>query len=167
MKTRRIATDGVLLALALILGYIDSLIPMPIPVAGIKLGLANLIVIFALYKLSPAEAAMISIVRVVLSGLMFAGLSGIMYSLAGAVLSFAVMWIMKSLTDHHVVVVSVCGSIAHISGQLIVAGLMTSLAIVTYYAPVLLVSALITGIIIGMLANILITRIKVPLVPGE
>ncbi|MBR6391561.1 MAG: Gx transporter family protein [Lachnospiraceae bacterium] len=162
MKTQRTATDGVLLALALILGFVDSLIPMPIPIAGIKLGLANLVVIFALYRMSPTEAAVISAARVILSGLMFAGMSGIMYSLAGAVLSFTVMQILRSFTDYHVIVVSVCGSIAHILGQLIVAGMLTSMAIVRYYAPILLLSALITGIIIGMLSNILIGRIKLP-----
>ncbi len=165
MKTQRIATEGVVLALALILGFVDSLIPMPIPVAGIKLGLANLAVIFALYRLSPAEAVIISIVRVILSGLMFAGLSGIMYSLAGAILSLIVMQAIKHFTDHHVIIVSVCGSLAHITGQLVVAGGMTSFAIVTYYAPILLVSALIAGVIIGTLASILNDRVPVPAAP--
>ena len=90
-----------LLALALILSYLDSLIPMPIPVAGIKLGLANLAVLYALYGLGVADAVIISITRVILSGLMFSGFSGVMYSLAGAILSLLIMAVLKRYAGYH------------------------------------------------------------------
>ncbi len=160
MSSRRIATDGLLLALALILSFIDSMIPMPIPVAGIKLGLANLAVIYALYTMGEGDAVIISIARVLLSGLMFAGMSGILYSLAGAALSLAVMCLMYRFTDYHIIPVSVCGSLAHIAGQLMVAAAMTSISIVTYYAPLLLVSAFIAGTVIGMLSLLLLRAVK-------
>ncbi len=161
MNTKRIATDGLLLALALILSFIDSLIPMPIPVAGIKLGLANLAVIYALYRLGAGDAVAISIARVILSGLMFAGMSGILYSLAGAALSLTVMCLMHRFTDYHLIPVSVCGSLAHIAGQLIVAAAMTSIGVITYYAPILLISAFIAGVVIGGLAAVLMKAVKV------
>jgi len=162
MSTKRIAMDGLLLALALILSFIDSMIPMPIPVAGIKLGLANLAVIYALYKMGEGDAVLISIARVILSGLMFAGMSGILYSLAGAVLSLTIMCLMHRFSDFHIIPVSVCGSLAHIAGQLIVAAAMTSASIVTYYAPFLLISAFIAGTVIGILSAVLINSIKAP-----
>ncbi|MBR5360158.1 MAG: Gx transporter family protein [Lachnospiraceae bacterium] len=160
MSTKRIATDGLLLALALILSFIDSMIPMPIPVAGIKLGLANLAVIYGLYRLGAGDAVVISIARVILSGLMFAGMSGILYSLAGAALSLTVMCLMHRFTDYHLIPVSVCGSLAHIAGQLVVAAAMTSIGVITYYAPILLISAFIAGIVIGGLGSALLKVIK-------
>ena len=160
MNAKRVATDGVLLALALILSYIDSMIPMPVPIAGVKPGLANLAVIYALYRLGAADAGIISIARVILSGLMFAGFSGIMYSLAGAVLSLALMYIMHRYTDLHIIPISVCGSLAHIAGQLIVASLLTSPGVISYYAPILLLSAFIAGMLIGMLATALIRTVR-------
>lgn len=153
MNTKRIAGVGMLLALALILSYLDSLIPIPVPVAGIKLGLANLAVLFALYKLGAPDAIVVSITRVILTGLMFTGFSGILYSLAGATLSLFVMILLKKINGYHIVTVSVCGSLAHITGQLIVAALLTSFSIIVYYAPVLLVSSFIAGIVIGILAS--------------
>lgn len=155
MNSKRIAGVGMLLALALILSYLDSLIPMPIPVAGIKLGLANLAVLYALYGLGVADAVIISITRVILSGLMFSGFSGVMYSLAGAILSLLIMAVLKRYAGYHTVTVSVCGSLAHITGQLAVAAAFTSFSIITYYAPVLYVSAFIAGAVIGILASAL------------
>lgn len=158
--TARIARDGVLLALAMILGFIDNMIPMPIPVPGVKLGLANLVVIYAVYKMGDYDAIIISVARVLLSGLMFAGMSGIMYSLAGAILSLTVMILMHRLTGYHMISISICGSISHILGQLLVAGVLTSFAVIIYYAPVLLISAFIAGAIIGSVASAVLTATK-------
>ena len=160
MTSKRIATDGLVLSLALVLSYIDSLVPMPIPVAGIKLGLANMAVLFALYKRGPADAAIVSITRVILSGLMFAGMSGIMYSLSGALFSLLIMLLAKRFTDYHIVTVSVCGSLAHIMGQLLVAGLMVGMGVVTYYGPILLVAAFFTGAITGTITRLVINSIN-------
>ena len=158
--TTRIAYDGVLLALAMILGFIDNMIPMPIPVPGVKLGLANLVVLYAVYKMGNYDAILISVSRVLLSGLMFAGMSGIMYSLAGAVLSLTVMILMHKLTEYHIICISVCGSISHILGQLLVAAALTSFGVVVYYAPVLLISATVAGTIIGIVASAVLAGTK-------
>ena len=158
--TTRTAYDGVLLALAMILGFIDNMIPMPIPVPGVKLGLANLVVLYAVYKMGNYDAILISVSRVLLSGLMFAGMSGIMYSLAGAVLSLTVMILMHKLTEYHIICISVCRSISHILGQLLVAAALTSFGVVVYYAPVLLISATVAGAIIGIVASAVLAGTK-------
>ncbi len=158
--TVRLAKDGVLLALAMILGFIDNMIPMPIPVPGVKLGLANLVVIYSIYKMGNYDSIVISISRVILSGLMFAGMSGIMYSLAGAVLALTVMMLMHKLTEYHIISISICGSLAHICGQLLVAGILTSFGVIIYYAPVLLICATVAGAVIGTVANLILINTK-------
>lgn len=159
--TSRIAVSGVLAALALILSYVESLIAIPFAVPGIKLGLANLVIVFALYRLDYKYAAMIQIVRVALAAFLFSGFSGLIYSLAGAVLSLVVMIILKLNIELSAVTISVCGAITHIIGQMAVAAVVTDIKAIMFYAPYLLAASLITGAIIGIVANILITRIKV------
>ena len=97
MRTKRIAAAGMLAALALILGWLDSLIPLTSALPGLKLGLANLAVVFALYRLGTWSALWVSAAKVLLSALLFGGLSGLMYSAAGAVLSLLVMIVLYRL----------------------------------------------------------------------
>ncbi len=160
MNAKRVAADGLALALALVLGFVDNMIPMPVPVAGIKLGLANLVILFAICRMGYADATLISISRVILSGLLFSGMSGIIYSFAGAVLSFAVMALIKRYTDYHIVVVSVCGSLAHIVGQLCVASMIVGVSVAFYYGPLLLLSALIAGTLIGVLTASVVRLVR-------
>ena len=160
MNTKRTATDGILIALAMILGFVDSMIPMPVPVAGIKLGLANLVVLYAIYRIGYIDAILISLIRVVLSGFMFAGFSGILYSMSGAILSYIVMSLMKRYTDYHVITVSICGSLAHIAGQLLTAGCVAGMNIIPYYGPVLMLSALIAGAATGVIDDIILKNTK-------
>ena len=87
METRKIARMGLLTALALILSYVESLIPAFVAVPGVKMGLANIVVVFALYTLGPGEAAIVSIIRVLLSSLLFGSILSLSYSAAGAVIS--------------------------------------------------------------------------------
>ncbi len=157
------ALCGLLLSLAIILSFIDTLIPMPVPIPGIKLGLANLAIIYAIYRLGIPDSIIISIARVILSGLLFSGMSGIMYSLTGAVFSLVVMILLKKLSDYHIITVSVCGSIAHITGQLLIAGAIVGMGVITYYGPPLLIASFITGIIIGTLAYTVIKTVRVEL----
>lgn len=147
-----------MLTLALVLSYIDSMIPMPVPVAGIKLGLANLVILFGIYRLRVTDTILISILRVLLSGLMFTGFSGIIYSLAGAILSFIIMYIMNRFRDYHIITVSVCGSIAHVTGQMLAAGIIVGMSIIPYYAPILMLSAFCAGAVIGMLDTAILNR---------
>ena len=152
-NTVRIAWFGVFTALALIFSYVETLIPFQIGIPGVKLGLANLIVVVALYKMGGKDALLLSVTRIVLSGFIFASLFSILYSLAGGLLSLAVMVILKKRGSF-----SVFGVI-HNVGQLIVAMLVVETFSVAYYVPVLLIAGVITGFIIGVVANEMLKRL--------
>ena len=152
---------GLLTALALILGYLESLIPPLVPVPGIKIGLANLVVVFALYKLGWKEAVLVNIVRVILSGLLFGTMFSLAYSMTGAVLSLLVMCILHKKTDLDVITVSICGSFMHIIGQIAIAVLVVGSGYIISMSPFLLLSAVMMGAVIGLLAKLLIDRIRV------
>lgn len=157
---KKTATYGLLIALALVFSYIESIIPIPVPIPGIKIGFANLVVVFALYRLDAKAAGVISILRVILVGFMFGNMSAIMYGLAGAILALIAMVVVKRLS-FHVMTVSLLGALAHIIGQMIVAGAVTDYGAVMYYAPYLLIASFVAGIIIGVISNILISRIQI------
>ena len=154
-NTVRIAWFGVFTALALIFSYVETLIPFQIGIPGVKLGLANLIVVVALYKMGGKDALLLSVTRIVLSGFIFASLFSILYSLAGGLLSLAVMVILKKRGSFSVFGVSMAGGVFHNVGQLIVA----MLVVVAYYVPVLLIAGVITGFIIGVVANEMLKRL--------
>lgn len=156
---RKTAFCGLMLALALIASYVESLIPVPIPVPGIKLGVANSIVLILLYYTNTKTAWGISIARVILSGFLFGSLSSILYSLSGAVLSLLIMTLAKERDCFTMTGVSVAGGVSHNIGQLIMAYLVLESTAVWYYLPVLLVSGCITGSIIGILGKEIFNRI--------
>ena len=145
MMSNKTAYMGLLVALALILSYIETLIPMPFAVPGIKLGLANLAVILCLYLFSWKEAMLLTVVKALVSGLLFGNLFMIVYSLAGAILSVLTMIGMKKIGGFHIPIVSAAGGIMHNMGQLLVAMFIIESYSVFYYMPVLLVSGLATG----------------------
>ena len=146
MKTR-VAYFGVFTALALIFSYVESLIPFQIGIPGVKLGLANLIIVIALYKMSLREAYLLSVTRVVLAGFIFGSMFSILYSLAGALLSLTVMALLKRN-----------GGVMHNVGQLAVAMFVVQTFSVSYYVPVLLVAGLLTGLVIGIAADAMLRR---------
>lgn len=152
-RTEKIARLGLLTALALIASYIDFLIPLPIGIPGVKLGLANLVIVWALYTLRPGEALAVNGMRILLVGFLFGNLSMILYSLAGALLSFTCMYFAKKSDLFSVVGVSVAGGIAHNIGQLIVAMLVLETVSLIYYGPVLLAAGLATGFLIGIITE--------------
>ena len=154
-NTVRIAWFGVFTALALIFSYVETLIPFQIGIPGVKLGLANLIVVVALYKMGGKDAMLLSVTRIVLSGFLFS----ILYSLAGGLLSLAVMVILKKRGSFSVFGVSMAGGVFHNVGQLIVAMLVVETFSVAYYVPVLLIAGVITGFIIGVVANEMLKRL--------
>lgn len=156
----RVAYFGVFTALALIFSYVETLIPIQLGIPGVKLGLANLIIVIALYKISLKETYLLSVTRVVLSGFMFGNMFAILYSLAGGLLSLTVMAILKKAGEFSVMGVSIAGGVAHNIGQLIVAMIVIETFSVAYYIPVLLIAGLITGMIIGIAANETLKRIK-------
>lgn len=160
MRTKT-AYFGVFTALGLIFSYLESLLPVFFGVPGIKLGLANLLVVIWLYRRNAGEALLLSVVRILLSGFMFANLFSIVYSLAGGILSFAVMSAVKRLRLLSVIGVSVCGAVAHNMGQLAVAMAVVETYRVSYYFPALLVAGVVTGMLIGIAAKEVLKRISI------
>jgi heptaprenyl diphosphate synthase len=156
----RAAYFGIFTALALILGYVEMLIPIQFGIPGVKLGLANLVTILVLYKMGWKDALLLSVVRIVLGGFIFSNLFAVFYSLAGGLLSLSVMGIVKKTGKFSVVGVSIWGGIFHNIGQLAVAMAVVQTYEVGYYFPVLLVAGLLTGMVIGILSGEVLKRIK-------
>lgn len=160
METRKIARMGLLTALALILSYVESLIPAFVAVPGVKMGLANIVVVFALYTLGPGEAAIVSIIRVLLSSLLFGSILSLSYSAAGAIISLLSMIILMKTKIFGVTSVSVTGGVFHNLGQILVACLVLETDVLLYYLPVLILSGTITGAVIGIASSIVIKRLQ-------
>ena len=159
---QKTACLGLFSAVAIILGYVESLIPVFAGIPGIKLGLANLGVLFILKKYSFREAALVSVVRILVIGFMFGNLFSILYSLAGAALSMTVMTLMLKKTSFSLIGVSVAGGVSHNIGQLIIAMLIVNNASVFVYTPALLVAGVAAGIVIGGLTSEICKRVQLP-----
>lgn len=147
-------------ALALIFSYVEALIPFSFGIPGVKLGLANLVIVIALYKIKFGEVLLLSVTRVVLAGFMFGNYFSIVYSLAGGLLSLAVMALLKKDGGFGVLGVSMAGGVSHNVGQLAVAMLVVETFSVIYYLPVLLAAGAITGFFIGLLSGQILQRLK-------
>lgn len=150
---KRAAYCAMLTALAMIFGYVEALIPFNFGIPGVKLGLANLVIVVALYLLPAHQVFFVQIVRIVLVSFLFGNLSMMIYSLAGGLLSFLVMCLLKKAGGFSVMGVSIAGGVTHNIGQLIVAMLVVQNMKIAYYASVLMIAGLITGGLIGMLAQ--------------
>lgn len=160
MNHKKTAYLGLFAAIAIIFGYVESLIPFFAGIPGMKLGLANLAVLFILEKNSWKEAALVSTVRILVIGFLFGNMFSILYSLAGAALSLTVMTLMKKFSGFSILGVSVAGGVSHNIGQLIVASLIVENTSLLYYAPVLLISGVATGLLIGFLTGEITKRIR-------
>ncbi len=159
-RAYRTAVSSVLTALTLILSYVEMLIPFNFGVPGIKLGLSNLVVLTALYSLGTGYAFTINMVRIVLSGLLFTGMSAMLYSLSGGILSFIIMLLLKKTGLFSPVGVSMAGGVSHNAGQLITAALVTETAKIFLYFPVLLTAGMITGVLLGITGAMVLRRLK-------
>lgn len=157
-KTKRLVLLAMLTAVAMILSYVESLLPS-IGIPGMKMGLANIAVIFALFRFGWKEAAALSLVRVVLVSLLFGSVGAMLYSLAGAVLSLAVMALLRRIDRFSTVGVSVAGGVAHNAGQILMAMLILQTKQLLGYLPVLGVSGIAGGVLTGLVAALLIRRI--------
>ncbi len=158
-SAKKTAVSGLMTALALIFSYIEVLIPFNFGVPGIKLGIANLVVIIALYRLGYRYAFGINIVRVLVAGLLFSGVFGMLYSLAGAVLSFAMMVMVRRAKIFSVTGVSIAGAVAHNFGQILIATLLVENLKMFAYFPVLIFSGVASGTIIGITAYFILDRL--------
>lgn len=159
-KSKTVALAGICVALALILAYIEVLLP-PLfsAVPGIKMGLPNIIIVFLLYRRGPAWAGIVSLLRILLVSMLFGNAMALMYSLAGGVLSLAVMLILKKLNALSPVGVSVAGGVTHNIGQIIMAVLLLDTVQLGYYLAVLAVTGTVAGIVIGLCGAFLVKRI--------
>ena len=166
-STYNIAMCGVLTALAMIFSYIESIIPVPIPVPGIKLGVANIAVITILYTLGIKEAVIINILRISLTAMLFGNLNSFLFSIAGAVLSMVTMIVLKKIDSFSYIGVSVSGAIMHNVGQIIAAIFIMGSSAIIYYLPVLIIAGVITGIIIGIVSGIVVKYVKIVKVPAS
>ena len=157
---RKTALYGLLVALAFIFSYLESLLPLSLGIPGIKLGLANGVTLTALYLLRPRDALAVSVLSILLAGLTFGSPMTMLYSLGGGLLSFGVMWLCHRTERFSVVGVSIAGGVSHNLGQLAVAAVALATPSIAWYVPVLLVAGLVTGGLIGGLCRLLFPRLE-------
>lgn len=162
-KTKRLAYLAVTISVAMVLSFVESRLPAFVAIPGVKVGLANIAVIFALYKFGAKEAVAISLIRVALVALLFGSFVSLLYSVAGAVLSLSGMLLLKKLTGLSEVGVSVCGGVLHNVGQIAVACVIMQTNVIVYYLPFLLLSGTVAGVVIGLASAMLIKKIKIKL----
>lgn len=160
METRKIAQTGMLVAVAFVLSYVESLLPISLGIPGIKIGLSNIVIVLCLYECSLKQTFGIAVVRILLVGLTFGNLSTMLYSLAGGMLSLAVMVLLKRSGRFSVYGVSIAGGVCHNVGQILVAVIiLKQKGLLIYYLPFLLISGCIAGACIGVVAAILEKRL--------
>ncbi|MBO5316434.1 MAG: Gx transporter family protein [Clostridia bacterium] len=158
-NTKKLTTLSLLISVAMVLSYIESLIPAFVAVPGVKVGLSNIATVFALYTLGAPGAVAISVIRVFLSSLLFGNFAMMIYSLAGAALALTFMILIKATGVFSEVGVSVIGGIMHNAGQIIAAAfMMENSGIVSYLVP-LAISGTIAGVAVGLISALLIKRI--------
>ena len=162
MNTRRTTFLAMTVAAAMILSWLESMLPWFTGIPGIKVGLANIAVIFALEKFGNKEAFAVSLVRVFAMALLFGSVLSMLYSAAGAVLSLCVMILLKKTDRFSSVGVSVAGATAHNIGQILVAGAMMGRGLLGYYLPILLVSGAVSGIAVGLASAAVTERVRIP-----
>lgn len=159
-QLRRLTRMAVLTAVALTIFVLEAQIPVPFPIPGIKLGLANIVTVYAVFALGPGPAAMILLARILL-GSLFAGGMTIFYSMAGGLCCYLAMLVMRKLvTEKQVWVCSVLGAMAHNAGQIAAAIAVTRTPGVAAYLPALLVSGILTGLFTGLCAQFLLERLR-------
>lgn len=169
LSPQQLAAIGMLSALALVLSFLESLIPFQPGLPGIKLGLANLVIVFALYRMNVHSALLINTVRILLASLLFSGLFGLLYSAAGAAASLTAMTLLLQINRKREQVgksilfsifgVSMTGGVFHNLGQLLVAILFLSSLNLIYYLPVMIISGIVMGLINGMIARLLLQKL--------
>lgn len=158
-KTKTVALLGVCTAVALVLAYIEAILPPLFPaVPGIKMGLPNIILVFLLYRRGPLVASAVSLSRILLVSLLFGNAMMLLYSLAGGALSMLIMWLLSHSERFSPVGVSVAGGVAHNIGQVLMAMLLLETPQLSYYLAVLTVSGTVAGILVGICGGLLIRK---------
>ncbi len=157
---KKVAYCAILVALAMVFSYVEALIPINFGIPGIKLGIANLVVVIGLYLLRPREVFVISMIRILLMGFLFGSGMSILYSLAGGLLSFAVMLLLKKVKGFSIIGVSIAGGVAHNVGQALMAMCVVQTLSIMYYVPALLIAGAVTGTVIGILSGRILTAVQ-------
>ncbi len=155
-----VARVGLMAALALIFSYVEAIIPYNPGIPGIKLGIANVVTVIALYKFGAKDACAVSVIRIVIAGLLFNGLFGMIYSLAGAAVSLIGMILLKKTDLFSVVGVSMAAGVLHNFGQLLVAAALVEELRIFFYFPVLLFSGIAAGILVGIASTLVLRALK-------
>ncbi|MDD3920323.1 MAG: Gx transporter family protein [Eubacteriales bacterium] len=153
MSAKYIARFGIFASIALVLGWLESCIPIAAGIPGIKLGLANTMLLYAIYLLDRKGAWLLMAVKVLLSGLLFSGLTGILYSMAGGICSLAVMCLLKRIKGFSILGASMAGALTHNIAQVAVACFVVQSRAVLAYLPVLLIAGTVTGLLTGIIAK--------------
>lgn len=156
-----VALYGMFISVAAVMSYVESLIPLNPPVPGMKIGLANIVIVWVLYSMGIKPAAIISLLRVLLVGFLFGNLYSILFGLAGAAASLGVMYVLKKIKHFSVVGVSIAGGVVHNLAQTAVAMIVLENSRIAYYLPPLIISGVVTGIAIGILGGVLYNKIKI------
>lgn len=159
--TKKLTTLAITVTLAMVLSFIESQIPPLVAIPGVKVGLANIAVIFALYRFGWREAVVVSALRVLLLGLLFGSFVSLLYSLAGAALSMTVMLLVRRIPSFSEVGVSVLGGVSHNVGQIVMASILLETNVVIYYLPMLFLSGTLAGIAVGAVGAILLKKLKI------
>lgn len=159
-KSKRIAIAALNIALAFVLSFLESLVPINMGIPGVKIGLANLVVVAALYMLPKRDTFFISMIRILIAGLVFSGAFSLLYSFAGGILSFAVMLFAQKNKHLSIIGVSVLGAVMHNAGQIIVAAFVIHTYRIVYYLPFLLISGAVSGVAVGLVSGIIVRRLS-------
>ena len=155
--TKRLTTLALIVSFAMVLAFVEARLPEFMP--GVKIGLANIAIIFALYKMGVKEAVIVSFVRIVLVSMLFGHMQKFFFSLAGAMLSLAVMIVLKKLVRAPEMVVSIAGGVMHNVGQIIAAIIFLKTLVVVFDLPILLLSGSVAGVVVGIASAMLIKKV--------
>lgn len=160
-RTKKIAQYGLTVALALVLSYVEAQVPPFFAIPGVKLGLTNVVVLYALYVMGVKSALLINIIRILLVGAMFGNGVSLMYSLAGGILSWIAMVVLKECFKFHIVAVSVAGGVFHNIGQILVAMVLLQTKAIAWYFLILWFTGIAAGVLIGVICGNIVKRATV------
>ncbi len=159
MRTKKITTIGILIALALILSYVESQIPAFVAIPGMKLGLTNIVVLTTLYILDVKSAMLINVIRIIIVAILFGSAMSFAFSFVGGMLSTIVMILLKKSGRMKIIGVSAAGGITHNVGQILTAMVLLGTKAIAWYLPVLWISGIFSGVIIGIIGGLVTARL--------
>lgn len=158
--SKQVAITAMMTVLAMAISYVERMIPFHLAVPGIKLGLANVVILISLYLFGTKIAFFVDLLRIFMISFLFTGVYGLIYSLSGGMLSFGMMVLLKKCHRFGIIGVSVGGSVLHNTGQILAAMLLMTTTSLIYYLPVLIITGTVTGLLIGLFAGLLLKKLS-------